>query len=672
MTPARSLPLALLLWASSYLGCAAFVLAGVLPRGPFSVPLLGQLTWLALLGSVPTTLLLAAASRTSRSGRRIVLGTAAAVALLALTVGWEHTGFLLSGPRWALHPQRGLIRLALNLLLGGAASAAWLWVVLGMRLDARRELAVWGVVTLLTVAVLGDAMIRFRAYDYFVAQLLLPAGTLCAALVFVLLGRLPYRRAAVTLAALFALLGAGTRLTPAAAATGQREMIAHSRAGALASSYVLPHLPTEQAWAPSTAACPDVLPSIETAPLPMDPARRRNVLIITVDALRKDVIGAARREAPVTPELSRLETEGVAFQNATSTYPATLFAIGSAFTGLSPTELYLAPALPETIFTRAAAHTDSQFAILPDVSWFRLPIVERFLAAGLDPVFVANDAAATRASIQHLQAARAEGSSVMGWIHYYAPHDPYRARRPFPFGAGKRNAYLSEVAAFDRELGRLLDYLKKDGWLEDSLVVFFSDHGEALGEEGYWGHHVYLNGWMTDIPLVLWHAALPPARPTVGVSLVDVAPTVLHFLGLPAPSNIAATSLLALDPNAKDRPTFSEAFPVRGRALFDSFLLPAFDDTTIRNRLRGIRRASKGYEPKASVTLDRHRLVRHRSANTMLLYERAAHAGEALVQDAATEAALRAELERWEREQLRRIECRLHLRAKPLGSSDPR
>ncbi len=671
MTPARSLPPALLLWASAYLGCAAFVVAGLLPRGPFSLPLLAELAWLALLGSVPTTLLLAAASRTSRSGRRMVLGTAAAVAVLAATVAWEHTGFLLSGPRWTLHPQRALIRLALNLLIGGAAGAGWLWVLAGMRLDAKRARAVWGVVTLLVVAVLGDAIIRFRAYDYSMAQLLLPAGVLCSALVFVLLARRRRSAGAVIIAGLIAVFGAGTRLSPATAATGEREMIAHSRAGALASIYVLPHFAAEQAWPPSAAACPDVLPSIETAALSIDPSRRRNVFIITVDALRKDVVGAMHGEAPVTPELSRLAAGGVAFQNATSTYPATLFAVGSAFTGLSPAELYLAPTLPETVFTRAAAHTDRQFAILPDVSWFRLPIVERFLAAGLEPVFAANDAAATRASIRRLQAARAEGASVMAWIHYYAPHDPYRARRPFPFGAGKKNAYLSEVAAFDRELGRLLDYLQRDGWLEDSLVVFFSDHGEALGEEGYWGHHVYLNGWMTDVPLVLWHADLPPSQPAVGVSLADVAPTVLHFLGLPAPPDLAATSLLALDPSAKGRPSFSEAFPVRGRALFDGFLLPAFDDATIRKRLQGIRRASRGYEPKVGVTLDRYRLVRHRSANTTLLYERAAQAGEALVEDAATEAALRAELDRWEREQLRRIECRLHLRATPPGSSGP-
>ena len=469
---------------------------------------------------------------------------------------------MLSGPRWALHPQRGLLRATLDLLFGLLAAAGWLWLLLGMRAESRRKLFAWAAFTVLTVALLGDVIVRFRAYDYSIARLVFPAGALCGALVFLLSRRLSGRGLVVTIAALCAVFGAGSRWSHALVVTGEREVIAHNRAGALASLYVLPHFSSAQAWVPSGEACPGVRPAVDASPISIDPSRRRNVIIITVDALRKDVVGATLGETQVTPELTRHATEGVSFENTTSPYPATLFAVGSAFTGLTPAEIYLAPALPETIFTRGAPHTDRQFAILPDVSWFRLPIVERFLAAGLDPMFVTNDADATRAAVERLQAARANQESVMAWIHYYAPHDPYRARSAFPFGGGKKNAYLSEVAAFDRELGRLLDYLRTDGWTEDSLVVFFSDHGEALGEQGYWGHHVYLNGWMTDVPLVVWHEDLPPARPRVGVSLADVAPTVLHFLGLPSPPDITAQSLFTLDSEMENRPTFSEAFPL--------------------------------------------------------------------------------------------------------------
>jgi arylsulfatase A-like enzyme len=394
------------------------------------------------------------------------------------------------------------------------------------------------------------------------------------------------------------------------------------------------------------------------------------VIVITVDALRKDVVGRVASDRPVTPELSRWTTSGLSFENATSTYPATLFAVGSAFTGLSPAELYLFPGLPETIFTRSVGQVDLQIVVLPDVDWFRLPIVAEFLASGVDIDFVPTDQAATAALIQRLRDARTDDETVMAWIHYYAPHDPYRKHPSLQLGAGKKNAYLSEVAHFDRELGRLMRYLEDDGWMKDSLVVFFSDHGEALGEKSYWGHHVYLNGWMTDVPLVLWHADLAPGTRSVGIGLADVSPTVLHFLGLPIPRDTTADSLFTLSAEDRERPSFSEAFPIRGLELFDHFRLDRLDDASIRDRLRQIRVVNKGYEPKVAITRGSRRLIHHRAADTSLLFDRESDPGEQHdVSSSDPERALLLEqtLATWQEEQLRRIRCRLSLSARPTG-----
>jgi arylsulfatase A-like enzyme len=309
------------------------------------------------------------------------------------------------------------------------------------------------------------------------------------------------------------------------------------------------------------------------------------------------------------------------------------------------------------------------------VSWFHLPIVGQFLAPGVETEFAPGDTAATDALIDHLREARDDGATMMAWLHLYSPHDPYVPQSEFPFGNGKRNAYLSEVAYFDRELGRLMQYLDDEHWLEDTLVIFFSDHGEALGEGAYWGHHVYLDAWMIDVPLMLWHSDLRPTQPSVGVSLADVAPTVLHFLGLPLPGDIAAQSLLALDPTQAGRATFSEAFPVRGRQLFESFRLPALDDQTIRARLRSIRQSSEGYEPKGAITRDQYRLIHHRGADAVIFYDHGLDPNERSSQGAGSPEfaeLLRSELERWEQEQLRRIRCRLQLSADPTATSHPR
>lgn len=673
--PGRSLAPVLTLWASAYLGCALFLVVGLLPQGSVSIELLGQFSWLALIGSVPTTLVLGAASRVSEGPRAVIVASAVAVITFTAAVGWEHTDFLFSGPHWVLHPRRSMARIATVSALGLLGAAGWFWLVVGSRVQTGLRTVAWIALTALWVALLTAAIVRYRAYDYSMAQLVFPAGLLCSAMVHLLVRKSSHWPLVLGTAAACLLYGVGSRFDPALVATGQREVIAQSRAGALATLYVLPHFGDQQDWAADGSACRDPKPVVEDAPIGIEPEGRRNVIVITVDALRKDIVGIEVEGRPVTPELSRLAEAGVSFANATSTYPATLFAVGSAFTGLSPAELYLSPSLPDTIFTRSRAHVDQQLAVLPNVGWFRLPIVEQFLAPGVETAFAPTDSAATDALISRLRTARDRDSSVMAWIHYYSPHDPYRAHRAFPFGRGKRNAYLSEVAYFDRELGRLMQYLHRDGWLEDTLVVFFSDHGEALGERSYWGHHVYLDGWMVDIPLVLWHSKLSPAEPHVGVSLADVGPTVLHFLGLPVPSDIAAQSLFTLDPNQPNRPSFSEAFPVRGRELFDSFRLPALDDATIHARLRSIRVASRGYEPKAAITLDHQRLIHHRSANTTLFYDHQTDPEERVHHRTSSQEGselLQSELERWEQEQIRRIQCRLQLKADQPVTPRPR
>ncbi len=661
----------LTLWAASYLGCAGFLLGELAIRGEsVSMALLMQLLWLASLGSIPVFAVLASLRWVASTRGAVRWGSTAAIACLVAFGSWSQSEFLSSGPHWATHPQRAWLRLFLVALVGLTAGAgwAWLWWVY-RRPQGRWRRTIWILCSVLFVAACSFVILRYRAYDFSVAQLVVPACVLCAALVHELVRGWRHWPVALGGATLCLVLAFGSQVDPVLAATGERETIAKSRAGALARLYVIPNFRSEDPLSPGGLECPDGLPFVEEPLTWTTPARRRNVIVITVDALRKDVVGMVANDRPVTPELSHWATAGVSFTNATTTYPATLFAVGSAFTGLSPAELYLFPGLPETIFTRSRGHVDRHIAVLPEVSWFRLPIVAELLARGAEIDFAAADPDATDILIEHLRDARKDDQTVMAWVHYYAPHDPYRTHPGTPMGPGRKNAYLSEVAYFDRELGRLMRYLNDDRWLDDSLVVFLSDHGQALGEKSYWGHHVYLNGWMTDIPLVLWHADLDPGTRSVGVGLADVAPTVLHFLGLPMPPGLAAQSLFTLSPDDVERPTFAEAFPIRGRELFDSFRLDALDDASIRQRLRQIRVMNKGYEPKIAITQGPHRLIRHRAAGASLFFDREADPGEK--RDAAAigrerTALLEQSLTAWQDEQLRRIRCRLNLRDGPL------
>jgi len=110
--------------------------------------------------------------------------------------------------------------------------------------------------------------------------------------------------------------------------------------------------------------------------------------------------------------------------------------------------------------------------------------------------------------------------------------------------------YRGEVAYVDRYVGELLQKLKDLGLYEDSLIVFTSDHGEALGEHNFFGHVEYLTDDMIHVPLIV----KPPRgdgrragleeRAKGLVSHLDLVPTLLHLASLPPLPGQRGKSLL--------------------------------------------------------------------------------------------------------------------------------
>ncbi len=96
-----------------------------------------------------------------------------------------------------------------------------------------------------------------------------------------------------------------------------------------------------------------------------------------------------------------------------------------------------------------------------------------------------------------------------------------------------RDLYDGEIHFADAEIGRLLDGLRAAGMLENTLVVFVSDHGESLGEHLYWFEHGFFAYETTcRVPLLVSGPGVVPATVDADVSLVDLAPTLLELCGL--------------------------------------------------------------------------------------------------------------------------------------------
>jgi arylsulfatase A-like enzyme len=304
------------------------------------------------------------------------------------------------------------------------------------------------------------------------------------------------------------------------------------------------------------------------------------VLLVTIDTLRADHLGAYGYPRPTSPRIDDLARRGLLFRDAETVQSATWPALTSLHTGLHPSAhgVIWNGWKPRGRFVTLADLLDARgydtSAFLANMKGTEHPGFARlFLARGSDQA--GEDRAATGAAIAQLE--RVRDRPFFLWLHLVSPHADYAPPPPYdafasgaPSSLGGRvtelvaarerglkltaadvahvvGLYDGEVAYADEQVGRVLDALRGLGLEERTLVVFAADHGEDLHEHNrYFFHSPSMYSSSLRIPLIL---ALPGVLPRGGetdqpASLVDVAPTVLGLLGLQAPSSFQGVNLL--------------------------------------------------------------------------------------------------------------------------------
>lgn len=301
---------------------------------------------------------------------------------------------------------------------------------------------------------------------------------------------------------------------------------------------------------------------------------RPNLLLLTVDTLRADRLGFSGSARPTSPNLDRLARSGVTFTRAVTPLPRTLPALASLMTGVFPhahgvrdnfhyslgeRDPTLAEGLRAEGWATAAVNSNPVlshdsgiyrgFASANDRGddWSRLELL-RTLQHGRALIAMRTG---TRAEvITDLALAwlheRPRNRPFFLWVHWLAPHMPYEpdpiwVSRFSPDYAGDyrlrldydkiskgemtyRNSltrvqlahaaalYDGEIATTDRAVGRLLRELEATGDLENTVIVFTSDHGESLDEHGYFFNHGdFVYGPATNIPLLIRGLPFLPA-----------------------------------------------------------------------------------------------------------------------------------------------------------------
>ena len=127
-----------------------------------------------------------------------------------------------------------------------------------------------------------------------------------------------------------------------------------------------------------------------------------------------------------------------------------------------------------------------------------------------------------------------------------------------------RAAYYGLVTFTDRMVGRLLDALQQGGLRDDTLIFYFTDHGEMAGEHGLWWKHSFYEGASRVPFIVSWPGRFPAGRRVKElVTLVDLFPSLCDWTGAPRPPGLTGHSLAPLiqgEESDQERAVFSELY----------------------------------------------------------------------------------------------------------------
>lgn len=105
--------------------------------------------------------------------------------------------------------------------------------------------------------------------------------------------------------------------------------------------------------------------------------------------------------------------------------------------------------------------------------------------------------------------------------------------------------YYAAVSFMDAQVGRLIDALDEQGLLDNTAIVFTSDHGYHLGDHQFW-QKSNLHEQVLRVPLIIAAPGQPAGRSESIVELVDVFPTLSELAGLPIPASVQGESLVPI------------------------------------------------------------------------------------------------------------------------------
>lgn len=279
--------------------------------------------------------------------------------------------------------------------------------------------------------------------------------------------------------------------------------------------------------------------------------RGRDVVLISIDALRADHLGAYGYKRPTTPSMDALAREGVTFEYGYAPTPHTSYSVTSLMTGK-----YMRPLLLQE------AGSDSEL-------WAGLMQKYDYRTAGFYPpaVFFIDtprflNFKEQKLGFEYAKVEFAEGDKRIGqieeylgtvpsernvflWVHLFGPHEPYEKSPEYDFGARDIDLYDSEIRAADESVGRIVRLMRARD--PQALIILTADHGEEFGDHGGRYHGTSVFDEQVRVPLIMAGGGLAKSRRVQEpVQTIDLLPTVLSGLRIPVPPRLRGRDLSPL------------------------------------------------------------------------------------------------------------------------------
>jgi arylsulfatase A-like enzyme len=349
-----------------------------------------------------------------------------------------------------------------------------------------------------------------------------------------------------------------------------------------------------------------VLPNpLDLLPQPKTP----NVLLITLDTLRADFLGAYGHAGRHTPALDAFAAQAARFEANMVQQPQTNASHAALLTGMYPASngvrVQMVDKIPSNLQTLATLFSDAGYATAAVYSWLSFDDQFCGFKRGFDVYQNCAGAAppgmdtATLELLESTAKGRADvttdraiaqlrefkGRPFFFWVHYFDAPYPYQAPAALaaaldpgyqgPIDSSMKvvdelsqgqltpsrddvrkmeSLYQAEIAFLDTHLGRLFAALEQQGLADDTVVAIVGDHGEAFGEHNqliangadfFHPHGLYNTELRTPL-LIRWPGHIKPGAIRTPNQTIDVCPTLLQLAGLEPPEQNQGSSLAPL------------------------------------------------------------------------------------------------------------------------------